>query len=80
MHNQIDIGDKVNCDGKEYTVLGFAASEDDDGFPLIEIAWNDQDASPTGYLAVPRSDLIKMVKVEEVEPHPDEHPFWRFRG
>jgi hypothetical protein len=53
----IVVGSTVEYQGKEYTVLGYAASEDDKGRKLIEIAWNDYAVSPTGYLAVPRDEL-----------------------
>ncbi len=53
----IAIGWEVEYEGKKYTVLGYTASEDEDGAKLIEIAWDDYNVSPTGYLAVPRKDL-----------------------
>lgn len=53
----IRVGDRVIYQGETYEVLGFAASEDSEGNKLIEIAWNDYELSPTGYLAVPKNDL-----------------------
>lgn len=65
----IGIGWTVEYEGRQYTTLGYAASEDDDGAKLIEIAWNDYTASPTGYLAVPRKDLkIITIPFKDVKP------------
>lgn len=61
MTYQIEIGDEVKYNDKVFTVLGFAASEDDDGYPLIELTWNPE------YMAVPRNTLTIITKIEEVE-------------
>lgn len=53
----MSIGQKVIYRGREYTVLGYAASNDELGLKLIEIAWSDYSLSATGYLAVARSQL-----------------------
>ena len=56
----MEIGTIVIYKEKEYKVLGHAAREDQDGNPFIEIAWNNQELSLTGYFAVP----IKLLKVK----------------
>ena len=57
----ISLGDTVIYRDKKYKVLGYATSVDDDGFPMIEIAWNDYSISKTGYLAVSK----RLLTVEE---------------
>ena len=52
MNKLPSIGSKVVYEKKVYNVLGYAASKDEDKNNLIEIAWNDYELSPTGYLAV----------------------------
>lgn len=65
----IGIGWDVEYEGRKYTVLGYAASTDEDGARLIEIAWSDYTASPTGYLAVPRKDLkVLDMKFKDTKP------------
>jgi hypothetical protein len=52
------VGDKVIFEGKILTVLGFAASTDEDGVPFVEIAWDDYELSPiSGYLGVSQKEL-----------------------
>lgn len=60
--DKLKIGEPVRYKGKVYSVLGFAASTDSKGRKLIEIAWNDFDASITGYLAVERAALMRVPK------------------
>lgn len=61
------VGDNVIYEGREYKVLGFAASEDSQGQKLVEIAWDDYQVSPTsGYLAVPRANLYELESTEFV--------------
>jgi hypothetical protein len=60
---KLEIGQSVIFEDRKFTILGFAASKDINGNPLIEIAWNDFSVSPTGYLAVSELD-IKFVKRE----------------
>lgn len=48
---KFNVGDTVTWLGEEYEVLGYAASRDANGTPLIEIAWDNYAVSPTGYLA-----------------------------
>jgi len=64
------IGWTVEYEGREYRVLGYAASVDEKGARLIEIAWSDYSASPTGYLAVPREELkiIKGFEFKNIKP------------
>ena len=62
----MEIGWRVEYQGKSYRVLGFAASEDDNGQKLVEIAWNDYGASPTGYLAVPRDELKVLSRIKAI--------------
>jgi hypothetical protein len=57
----MEIGDEVIYKDRRYEVLGYAASEDDQGNKLIEIAWDDYNISPTGYLAVKKSDLLPFI-------------------
>lgn len=65
----IGIGWKVEYEGREHEVLGYAASVDEDGARLIEIAWSDYSVSPTGYLAVPRKNLkVLDCKLTNVKP------------
>jgi hypothetical protein len=52
------VGDIVTLEGQTFTVLGHAASVDSKGRELIEIAWGDLSASPTGYLAVSQDELV----------------------
>jgi hypothetical protein len=47
------IGSTVNYKGKEFKVLGYAARVDENQNKWIEIAWNNYNVSPSGYLAVP---------------------------
>lgn len=54
---KFEVGDKVVWLGEKYKVLGYAASKNAKGVPLIEIAWNNYRISPTGYLAVPEAEL-----------------------
>lgn len=58
------VGQDVIYEGKEYKVCGFAASEDNQGQKLVEIAWDNYAASPTGYLAVPRANLYVLESTE----------------
>lgn len=53
----MNIGDTVLYEGKQYEVLGFAATEDNNRFPMVEIAWDNYEISSTGYLAVSRDFL-----------------------
>lgn len=55
--NKYKIGQLVKFEHKVLPVLGFAESEDEDGNKLVELAWNDDALSPTGYLAVPQDEL-----------------------
>lgn len=65
----IGIGWTVEYEGRQFEVLGYAASTDDDGAKLIEIAWNDYSVSPTGYLAVPRKHLkVLDYKMKDIKP------------
>ena len=65
----IGIGWEVEFEGKKFTVLGYAAAEDEDGTKMIEIAWDDFSVSPTGYLAVPRKSLkVIDMKFTDVKP------------
>ena len=65
----IAVGWTVEYEGRQYEVLGYAASLDAEGTRLIEIAWSDYTASPTGYLAVPRK-YLKVIdrKFTNVKP------------
>lgn len=56
----IEIGETVLYRGESFKVLGYAASEDINGDKLIEIAWNNYQISPTGYLAVPAGELSEL--------------------
>lgn len=62
MKKRLKIGEAVRYKGKVYTVLGFSASVDSKGRKLVEIAWNDYNASITGYLAVERAALMRVPK------------------
>jgi len=53
----LKVGDIVIFRGVRYPVLGFAASEDLNGKKLVEIAWDNYELSPSGYLAIPRAYL-----------------------
>lgn len=57
--DEVSIGDDVVYGLSEYKVLGFAASLDEHGRPLVELAWDNYGVSPTGYLAVDRRLLRK---------------------
>jgi len=63
----IAIGDKVFYKGEVYEVLGFSASEDVNGNKMVEIAWSDYKLSPTGYLAIAKSELQTLEVLNELE-------------
>ena len=52
------IGQLIVFEGKTYKILGYSSSIDDDGDPLLEIAWDDYRLSPTGYIAVNKKDVV----------------------
>lgn len=63
---QLRRGDLVEYEGNILPVLGYAASLDSNGNPMVEIAWNNKVLSPiSGYLAVSRTELNLPARDEE---------------